>query len=202
MLRDMRELTTIASQSANYRRKSRPDPLTFHNRITDIYQKTLELSSAKDQRSNVHGDWTYEACRIVALIYSRGISKRVRFSDVAKMYRRSSTFAFYSDRPYAYNAETQSLPAQLKAALLKSDLSDCWGDMAGVLFWVALIGAAAAKEEKERKWLRAIAVRCTVVLAFEHGAAVLRMLRELLRITEGLETRDIAFAFPNYGALT
>ena len=64
--------------------------------------------------------------------------------------------------------------------------------MAGVLFWVALIGGAAARPGAAarlgdwllRKWLVAMSVRCSIMLAFGHGAAVVGAERRLLRVTE------------------
>jgi hypothetical protein len=85
--------------------------------------------------------------------------------------------------------------------------------MAGVLFWVALIGGAAAcpvkpnprsnstldgggcvlgwrgegesvQDRKQRRWFTALSVRCSILLAFEHEAAVVGGLRRCLSVLE------------------
>ena len=61
-----------------------------------------------------------------------------------------------------------------------------------MLLWVALVGGAAARPGEAarlgdwllRKWLVAMSVRCSIVLAFGHGAAVVSAQRRLLRVTE------------------
>lgn len=39
----------------------------------------------------------------------------------------------------------QNLTAGLIKALEKTDIGDCWGDIRGVLYWVALTGSAASQ---------------------------------------------------------
>ena len=163
--------------------------------------------------SPVYGDWTYEACRIAAVIQAIAITKRIPLSQACVVAARwqahppaSSAYSYpasssSSSYLHPYRADsvfhTPSPPADppllpssplhaLRAALDRSDLSNCWDDMAGVLFWVALVGGAAARpgDRLLRKWLVAMSVRCSVVLAFGHGAAVVGALRMLLRVTE------------------
>lgn len=69
--------------------------------------------------------------------------------------------------------------------------------MAGVLFWISLtVGAASRKSDKvERKWFAALAMRCAIVLCFEHQepvhASLVRMGEFVeavgFRQTEGME---------------
>lgn len=172
----------------------------------------------------VYGDWTYEACRIAAVIQAIAITKRIPLSQACVVAARwqahppaSSAYSYSASSSYSYSASSSSylhpyradsvfhtpsppadppLPSSplhaLRAALDRSDLSNCWDDMAGVLFWVALVGGAAASpgDRLLRKWLVAMSVRCSIVLAFGHGAAVVGALRMLLRVTEriALET--------------
>ncbi|KAF2120439.1 hypothetical protein BDV96DRAFT_485209 [Lophiotrema nucula] len=79
-----------------------------------------------------------------------------------------------------------ALLANLKTALDNSDLSDVWNDMAGVLFWISLVvGAASRKSDKVlKKWFSALAIRCSIVLCFEHPEAIHST---LLRMTEFVE---------------
>ncbi|KAJ4353419.1 uncharacterized protein N0V89_005148 [Didymosphaeria variabile] len=70
---------------------------------------------------------------------------------------------------------TTSLLKHLKTALEHSNLSDCWADMAGVLLWVALTAGAASRRNESKvlkKWFRALAVRVSIVLCFEHPEAM------------------------------
>jgi hypothetical protein len=64
----------------------------------------------------------YESCRLAALIYCHVLYDRFPSSDIINI--------------------SPSLPLlhSLQAALVKTDISECWGDMAGVLYWCALVG--------------------------------------------------------------
>ncbi|KAF2495857.1 hypothetical protein BU16DRAFT_358919 [Lophium mytilinum] len=86
-----------------------------------------------------------------------------------------------------------SLLTALHHAILRTPHQTVWSDLAGVLFWVGLVGGAAARpttpqesieQKATRKWLTALTVRCSIVMAFEHGGAVVGALRRLLRVTE------------------
>jgi hypothetical protein len=100
----------------------------------------------------------------------------------------------------------------IKSALIRTDLSDAWGNMAGVLLWITLIAGAGAnpdsllnprlvdalapdegrttEEEEARKWLAAVAVRCSIVLGFEYSGAMLETLRRLVCIEQLLAKMD------------
>ncbi|KAI4615884.1 hypothetical protein J4E83_006552 [Alternaria metachromatica] len=64
---------------------------------------------------------------------------------------------------------------QLREALEKSDITDCWSDMAGVLLWIGLvIGAASNKstDKNLRRYFSATTMRACIMLCFEHPEAI------------------------------
>lgn len=173
LLRTLRDVT----HSLLYPRSARalPTPAEEAERQR-LCRKVSCLPSAEVQGTDEFGDWKYESCRLAAVIYTTAIAQRVPFSAAPLL------------------ASTTSLVSKLKAALERSDLSDCWGDMAGVLLWIALVGGAAAKnlpKEKapERRYIAAISVRCAIKLAFQHRTAVLSTMRCLLKVQELCGTR-------------
>ncbi|KAK7511571.1 hypothetical protein IWZ03DRAFT_63293 [Phyllosticta citriasiana] len=126
----------------------------------------------------------YEAARLAAKLYAYALAHRVPLSAAA--------------------AAHEGILAQLVAALKLSHCpySDCWDDMTGVLYWITLVGAAAAaaersanvagmgadgtrRHERERRWLAALNIRCAIVLAFEHRAALVGSLRTMLDALAG-----------------
>lgn len=204
-VRDMTELfldTASSLTTSQGRRKEEQLKLLFH--------KIRSLPSSTQLRANntTSGDWTYEACRIAAVIQATAIIKRIPFSQTAVVATQLQQYAFTTNTLYPrsrnhsrlltaspgptsapFEPPAPNLLQQLRTALENSDLSDCWSDMAGVLFWVSLVGGAAARQSDKvlRKWIVAMAVRCSVVLAFEHGIAVVGALRRLLRVMEGVD---------------
>ena len=79
----------------------------------------------------------------------------------------------------------------LKTAIQNSNVSDCWGDMAGVLLWIGLTaGAASRKSEKvTKKWFSALAMRCSIVLCFEHPEPVHATLLKMGEMVAGTAYR-------------
>lgn len=69
----------------------------------------------------------------------------------------------------------------------------------GILFWITLVTAAACNDDGEksdteilatRKWMIALAIRCSILLSFQHTDAVVRMLRMLLDVQRVLRGGD------------
>lgn len=84
---------------------------------------------------------------------------------------------------------TDKLLTRLKHVLENSNLSDCWADMAGVLLWVALtVGAAGRQAENKavKKWFKALAMRVSIVLCFEHPEAMHASLLRMGDLVEGV----------------
>jgi len=63
--------------------------------------------------------------------------------------------------------------------------------MAGVLLWIGLAaGAASRKSEKvARKWFSALAMRCSIILCFEHQEPTHATLLRMGDIIEGVGYR-------------
>lgn len=83
----------------------------------------------------------------------------------------------------------------LKFAMGRSDMSECWSDMAGVLLWVALtVGAASSKSDSIvlKKWFAALAMRISMRLCFEHADAIQSTYQQMALIVEGLSQSEAA----------
>ncbi|KAI9734887.1 MAG: hypothetical protein M1834_001967 [Cirrosporium novae-zelandiae] len=89
-------------------------------------------------------DFIFESCRLAALIMIRMID----FSQPARD---------------AVNGT--NLCAQLKAALMKTDLERLWGELVGVLWWIILLAVPAAHGSPEWPFFSALSTR----LMFEMG---------------------------------
>ncbi|KAH3915100.1 hypothetical protein HBI56_015580 [Parastagonospora nodorum] len=114
--------------------------LGYHNRSLAIHTQISSLLSAEVQGHSRSNDWVYEACRIAAVIYTNAIKNLSKIGD----YDPSISAGCCSSRGDTAPSPTKSLPEQLFEALQKTDLAGIWQDMAGVLYWVCVVGAAAA----------------------------------------------------------
>ncbi|KAF2025688.1 hypothetical protein EK21DRAFT_93008 [Setomelanomma holmii] len=78
----------------------------------------------------------------------------------------------------------------LKEALEQSDLSDCWGNMAGVLLWISLTAGAASRNSAKslQKFFSALTVRVSFMLCFEHPEALHSTLLRMSELVEALNT--------------
>jgi len=75
-------------------------------------------------------------------------------------------------------------------------MSKCWEDMAGVLFWIGLVGGVAVKKSSDkslRRFFSAITMRSGVVICFEHPEAVNAT---VLRMTEVIKALNPAESTP------
>ena len=141
-------------------------PFHYHHRpsTSSTYSHRLSTSSTFSQRPSVS-------------------SIRSTSSDVLVFPRpSSSTTARTGIQP-----PTTNILADLKDALEKSNLSDCWSDMAGVLLWIGLVmGAASNKHEDKvlRRYFSATTLRACIMLCFEHPEA---MHATMLRMSEVVE---------------
>ncbi|KAL5462453.1 hypothetical protein PMIN06_001602 [Paraphaeosphaeria minitans] len=98
---------------------------------------------------------------------------------------QTNPFAFIPSSPTSVRRPSSPTTALLKhfqTTLTRTNLSDCWADMAGVLLWVSLTAGAASRRVDSRvlrKWFKALALRVSIVLCFEHPEA---MCASLLRM--------------------
>ena len=149
-----------------------------------ITARSLARQPATLPGTPVWNDWVYESCRLASLIYSHMLCHRQSLPGAMSV-------PFYDP-----------LVQELQAAIAKTDLSDCWGDMNGVLLWCTLVGGAAMLDDAEnsdmkgsdwddrngkrtescKRWLAILLVRLCVVIGFEHAAVVNITLRRFIRI--------------------
>lgn len=173
--------------------------------IRSLYGSIFATKAAEqrpDDFSSMGEKYTFEALRLTAVVYAHALANKVPFSKAAAQLSAS-------------HCNQQIIPwhQHIQHALSRTDLSSCWGDLAGVLFWASLIASASAvpapyptpspsnafpcpaspidaaatsDAEDSRKWLAAVAVRCKIILAFEYGASVLGTLKRLVGIEQAL----------------
>ncbi|OCL14485.1 hypothetical protein AOQ84DRAFT_221276, partial [Glonium stellatum] len=161
-IRDMTDLfldtSTSHSNSSSNNSKSGSDhtPADKAASLAHLHRQILALPSSTDPNAPPHlrNDWTYEACRIAAVIQAIAMQNRVPLSTAAALAATTtpsstSTSTSTSASAPASSAAPPPTPHSplhaLAHALALSNLSACWADMAGVLFWAALIGGAAAR---------------------------------------------------------
>lgn len=148
------ELVTSTAESTTY---STP----YSRQKEDIRAHLLCFRPAESQGHSATGDFIYEACRIAAVILERALFQTVSFSA-------------------AVNGTMCT--ALLKRAVQKTNTEECWGDMAGVLLWVTLVGASAAHYSRDRQWLVGAATRVVMINLFEHRDAIIRTLNKLSEV--------------------
>ncbi|TKA76038.1 hypothetical protein B0A55_05113 [Friedmanniomyces simplex] len=165
--------------------------------------------------------YTYEAIRLTARLYAHALLRRIPFSRAAQELQAtasSSSSSYRSLQPGTLSTEAAymancAIIIHIRNALVRTDTTDCWGGLIGVLFWIALVAGAAAnpeavtteggykerqreggsgggggeeeeeeEEEEARKWLAAVGVRCSIVLGFEFGPAVMGTVKRVVGI--------------------
>ncbi|KAK5010015.1 hypothetical protein LTR28_012191 [Elasticomyces elasticus] len=174
-----------------------------------LQSRIYAMPPASIARGTTAKERVYEAVRRASVIYAQALVCHVPFSE-------ARTQSHTDSQP----PSTYISPSAVRSVLESTDLSDCWGNMAGVLYWIALLTAAASngllrrmssdtrhgrrdqahvietemvEDLKEtRKWLVAVAVRCTAVLIFEHRLAVLISLRRMVAVQEILRAGPFA----------
>ncbi len=184
ILCDMRDVTALSVQLAETSffgpREATPLPASS---AASVCRRAIIRPSAALGGTAVSNDWVYESCRLAALIHCRLFLHRIPSAD---------TRAF----PPLFR-----LGQNLCSALARTDTGDCWGDMAGVLYWCSLVGGAAmrpapkspeadtwkdvrsselAERERCRRWLTFLAVRLNVVLGLQYPEVVTITLRRFI----------------------
>ncbi|KAF2280447.1 uncharacterized protein EI97DRAFT_411741 [Westerdykella ornata] len=159
----------------------------YDTKIDPIYQHLLDLPSASIPGLSTSNDWVYEACRIAAIIHATAIIRRVPFHVAAEGSERG-----------------RRMTDDLYAALELSNTQNVWGNLAGVLYWVSLVGVSAARTPKavelcrlpgkqaaqphDEAWVRRCfvmyATRTMLILIFQHPLPVVLSQRKMLRIQE------------------
>jgi hypothetical protein len=170
--------TTSESQLASY-----------DTHMQQIYTRLLVSHSTED---HITPDWVYECCRLAGLIYCRSIVQGVPLSDSANVLHARSSGA---DTPPI------TLISALHNALQHTERCDYWGDMSGVLLWVALVGGAASwpnarsssygvgqETQAFTGWIRKCfalcATRSSLSHGFEHASATVEAQRMMLQVQQ------------------
>ena len=147
------------------------------------------LMTNLDDSSFVHFDHSY----------AKSVASSTRTESTADTdFSRLSTLSSISTRgnspdphPAAFNtsgSHAQPLK-QLVHALVHSDLSDCWSEMAGVLLWIGLTASTASSKNKDRnlrRYFSALTVRASMLLCFEHPGALHATLLRMEAINKAL----------------
>ena len=184
------------------------DPLEYAIKVTEICERLASMPSAYIPGFPTSNDWVYEACRIAALIYTASISKRVPFYVAADpsqnplLFRARGVPASY---PGAHLLTTR-LNEELYEVLERTDMSNIWNNMPGVLYWVCAVGAAAARtpatmnitqqarsrSESYSVWVRRclimFATRAMIIGIFEYPVDVIMAQKQLLKVQELVRT--------------
>ncbi|KAL5120378.1 hypothetical protein ACEQ8H_001668 [Pleosporales sp. CAS-2024a] len=79
----------------------------------------------------------------------------------------------------------------LKEELEKSDLADCWGDIAGILLWISLTAGAASCHSSDRlmRYFSALVVRISFKMGFDYPEAINATLLRMSDLINALNRR-------------
>ncbi|KAH7114465.1 hypothetical protein B0J11DRAFT_511191 [Dendryphion nanum] len=163
-------------------------PVTNHS-TSPIYAS----ASAFAPSSSTSPDWSFSNSQ-------QSFNPGTSFSFAPSRPSIASTTSSLSEPSYFPSFSAQSTTqtntsylGNLQTALQNSNLSDCWGDYAGVLLWVALIAAAASRKADSntkilKKWYAALSVRCSIMLCFEHPDPIQAALLRMTELVQALDT--------------
>lgn len=177
LLCDMQQLTNVlfdlddASKSKLGNHERPDDKGTTRFDLQDdhlavaIFKDVLALPSAALPNHRLSGDWIFECCRLLSLIYATAVIHRVPFSAATPL--------------AADISNTPRILLKLYAALRRTDLANCWGTMSGCLFWVTTVACPAAhlpdgarrtpEEDLAKKWFIMMAIRANSLPAQRYG---------------------------------
>lgn len=176
-------------------------PQEYDTKIAKIRARLARYPSIQSPGSAMANDWIYESCRIAAIIYASSIIMRVPFSFVSEPGRAvllsDSNAAIGIPDPLA----SRRLSDALYEALERSGTADIWGDMCGVLYFVTLVGGAAARSPSTtqppspeyrgrsnamwaRRCLIMFATRTMIILIFQYPHAVINAQQKLMKVQE------------------
>lgn len=234
LLRDMRDLTDLflaqstalepAGDAADVHMAYPPsNEVSYKIRMAEICDRLANLPSAYTPDHPNSCDWVYEACRLTATIYTTSVVRCLPFSITAM----SSRYPFCVqtgalNEPHSSQISlTTHICEELMQTLERTDLANVWNGMAGVLYWICTIGAAAARSPglsdmsqqvpysttckfRVRQCLTMFSVRAQLILVFKHPIPILLSQKKLLRVQEligtyhqGCNTKQSHGTYPN-----
>lgn len=205
LLYDMRDLgnlfifhatTTPNAAPAKYKGTTRMSNSIreLNTRSTEILERLVNLPSASEPGHLMANHWIYESCRIAALIYAAAIKLRMSFPEAADP-ARNLLYVESLGLSGSYATNT-SLSALLLRTLGRTDIENTWGDLAGVLYWVCIVGAMSARTsamEQGRStesdiWVRRClsmhASRVLLMLVFPHTLPMAATAKKLLQVRQ------------------
>jgi hypothetical protein len=100
-------------------------------------------SATTATQKQVYGDYIYESCRLAALAMIEAIDARTPFVNIGI-----------------------PIVDRLKSALQKTDIGHYWGNMSGVLFWISMVGMAAAIGKPQHCFMSSVLARGDHELAY------------------------------------
>jgi hypothetical protein len=113
--------------------------------------------------------------------------------SVASFHSTSSEILPWVQYPAPTAVTDWSTLTDLKDVLEKSNLSECWSDMAGVLLWIGLVmGAASSRKDNDemlRRYFSSTTIKACIMLCFEHPEAMHATMLKMTDIVEAL-SRD------------
>ncbi|KAF2016776.1 hypothetical protein BU24DRAFT_409847 [Aaosphaeria arxii CBS 175.79] len=212
ILCDMRDLTDLAiahyrglesmlaaTQTSRDRARMMEFASQYDAKVAEIQARLADLPSARQPDQSVSNDWVYESCRIAAIIYASAIISRVPFSQAADPGRA----IVLSNANMAANGHLmhRRLTEALYEVVERSNMESIWGNMAGTLYWVTAVGAAAgrtrltiniaqtpSRTQAYAAWIRRclimFATRVMLLLIFEHPRSILLAQKRLVKIQE------------------
>lgn len=173
--------------------------LDYHVMVGRIRNRLNQLPSAHTPGLPISNDWVYESCRIAALIYSAALMGKVPFSATG------ASVSNLGLRDPARATPQAALVDILFETLRLSDTHNLWDDMAGVLYWISTVGAAAARvaettilsdtklqslAEERAIWIQRCLTmysnRTMIVLIFQQPTAIIASQKTLLKIQRRL----------------
>ncbi|KAF2464580.1 uncharacterized protein BDR25DRAFT_95732 [Lindgomyces ingoldianus] len=181
-----------------------PSSSEYDTKVSAICARLAALPSAYTPGIPITNDWVYETCRIASIIYASAILYHIPFSVASEPGRSPllSNSVSLTNSTAGGHLLTTRLTDALYETLEKTNLGDVWGGMSGVLYWVTLVGAAAARTpvsvnmtqtpksrtEAYATWVRRclimFATRAMIVLVFEHPLPVIMAQRKMLKVQE------------------
>jgi hypothetical protein len=167
----------------------------YDTKVAGIRERLAALPSACTPGTPVTNDWVYESCRIASIIYASAIIMRVPFSVAAEPGRSVilADAASFNSSPTSNHVR---LTDALYEVLERSNMETVWGDMSGVLYWISLVGAAAARvpasinmsQYARARWVQRclimFATRVMIILIFQHPLPVIMAQKTLLKVQE------------------
>lgn len=180
----VRDLTQAVMRLADASAANSPFGPTFGPRAARRTYTELEIQALHRKKHKAvdqivalepRDDPVYEALRLCALLYATAIHCNMPLSTTARSF-------------------PSNVVIQIRDNLLRTDLSNCWDSMVGMLFWCTTITGAACNDADDddievlatKKWMVAHAIRSSILLLFQHTHAMLRMLRTILVVQKVL----------------